>query len=319
MLFYSSIPNDVNTGTGTANEKLDKIFWKKYIDYVIGYSFTSTSFLYGNADSWTGGTRSISTSDLTAWAGPSSLWPSAKPSMVYTDTPNRPRLHMWFGPLSMMDFVSYANNSGNWMPGTCHEAQCWQLKAGVNSVIDDVRNNRPNDYIGMVMFSASYSSSTPTGFNGPRVEIGQNYTRLKNALFYPKSLLVAIDGGNTTSEVRPYDTSFNVAITPDEIPNANGSTDPNTGLAYAFNVLSPSVLTSTNAATASPQGYGTLKGRRGAAKMVIIETDGVPNTYSGLSSGTTTMNPTNEGVRYVLPSRRVDESKRRQRQCTVAE
>ena len=153
----------------------------------------------------------------------------------------------------------------------------------------------------MVMFSASYSSSTPTGFNGPRVEIGQNYSRLKNALFYPKSLLVAIDGGNTTTEVRPYDASFNTVITPDEIPNANGSTDPNTGLAYAYNLLSPSTLTSTNPATGSPQGYGTLKGRRGAAKMVIFETDGVPNTYSGLSSGTHTMDPTKKGYDTFYP------------------
>ena len=76
--------------------------------------------------------------------------------MRYNDTPNRPRLHFWFGPLSMMDFIG---KPGNWIPGTSHEAQCWQLKAGMNSVIDDLRNNRPNDYVGMVMFAC-------TAYNG---------------------------------------------------------------------------------------------------------------------------------------------------------
>jgi hypothetical protein len=196
--------------------------------------------------------------------------------MSYADSPNRPRLHFWFGPLSLMDFLG---KPGNWLPGTCYEAQCWQLKAGMNSVIDDLRNNRPNDYLGMVMFSADHH-------NGPRVAIGQNYQALKNALFYPKDLLPAINGGNTTDEMRPYDINFN-SIGAEQIPNANGSTDPNTGLAYAFNVLSPSTLTPSSL-------YG-IKGRRGAGKLVIFETDGVPNTYRGLSSGTRTMNPTTKG------------------------
>src|SRR5439155_5437631 len=93
----------------------------------------------------------------------------------------------------------------------------------------------------------------------------------KNALFYPKSLLNSIGGGNTTNEYRPYNLSF-ANVTADEIPNAGGTTDPNTGLAYAFNLLSSS--------SQLPAGtYGTVKGRRGAAKIVIFETDGVPNTY----------------------------------------
>ncbi len=211
--------------------------------------------------------------------------------MRYTDSPNRPRLHFWFGPLSMMDFIGNANNTGNWLPGTCHEAQCWQLKAGVNSVLDDVRNNHPNDYVGMVMFAAD-------GYNAPRVAIGQNYNGLKNALFYPKSLLTSITAGNATSEFRPYNISFGALVDSDEIPNANGSTDPNTGLVYAFNLLSPSSLTST---ATGPGGYGTLKGRRGASKVVIFETDGVPNTYRGYSSTLTSLVPTKKGFDTYYP------------------
>ena len=48
---------------------------------------------------------------------------------------------MWFGPMSMMDFIAgAAMTNQNWNPGTGHEAQSWQLKAGINSAVDDIRN-----------------------------------------------------------------------------------------------------------------------------------------------------------------------------------
>jgi len=291
VLYYSSIPDDVDSTTGSTQEKLDKVFWKNYIDYTLNWNNTSNAYMYGYGDNWSGGALSVyTTGALSQWQGPSSLFAAnLKPYMAYNDAPNRPRLHFWFGPLSMMDFLGKLDN---WLPGTSHEAQCWQLKAGMNSVIDDLRNNRPNDYLGMVMFAC-------TGYNGPRVEIGQNYQALKNALFYPKSLLDLINAGDTTSEFRPYDINF-ASTNSATIPNANGSTDPNTGLAYGFNILAPSSLTST--ATATNGGYGTLKGRRGASKVVIFETDGVPNDYRGLSSGTPTMNPTLKGYETYYPT-----------------
>ncbi|MBX9585389.1 MAG: hypothetical protein K2X87_34205, partial [Gemmataceae bacterium] len=143
----------------------------------------------------------------------------------------------------------------------------WQLKAGMNSVLDDIRNNHPNDSVGMVMFSYS-------AYKNIRVAQGQDFLALKNALFYPKSLLTAIRGGDLTSEVRPYTDTW-ASVAGDEVPNANGSTDPNTGLMLAFNLLSPS--------SSLPAVYGTVRGRRGAAKIVIFETDGVPNSYSNFT------------------------------------
>jgi hypothetical protein len=275
VLYYSSIPDDVNTGTGTAQQKLDKAFWKNYIDYVIGFNYNSTSNLYGGADSWTAATLSIYTSPLSTWTGPAGTWASNKPYMRYNDSPQRPRLHMWFGPLSMLDFIANAavngnSASNNWNPGTCNEAQCWQLKAGMNSVLDDVRNNHPNDYAGLVMFAYP-------AYQDIRVAMGQNFTALKNALFYPKSLLSAINGGDVQTELRPYTASGTslTSVAGNEIPNANGATDPNTGLMLAFNLLSPSA--------SLPAQYGTIKGRRGASKVVIFETDGVPNSYSNFT------------------------------------
>lgn len=269
VLYYSSIPDDVNTATATGQAQLDKAFWKLYIDFVLGINagrdYTGTANLYGGADSWAASAASVATSDLGTYkfAWQTLLEPATRPYMRYTDSPRRPRLHMWFGPLSMMDFLSATN--GNWTAGTVYEAQCWQLKAGVNAVLDDVKNNKPNDYSGLVYFAQSQH-------NGVRVPLGQNYKRLQNALFYPRDLVDPITAGNVTSEYRPYNNTSLGGYSAAVIPNAAGGTDPATGLGYAFNLLSPSTIP---AATA----VGTGSGRRGAQKIVIFETDGVPNSY----------------------------------------
>ncbi|VTT97243.1 Uncharacterized protein OS=Singulisphaera acidiphila (strain ATCC BAA-1392 / DSM 18658 / VKM B-2454 / MOB10) GN=Sinac_7493 PE=4 SV=1: Tad [Gemmataceae bacterium] len=266
IVYYTSIPDDVDTSKGSTQQVLDKVWWRRYIDYVLSNNRNSGADLYGSPDNWSKGGRSVGTATLEAWTGPSGKWPAVRAHQSYADSPNRPRLHFWFGPLSMIGFINTSNS--NWLPGTSHEAHCWQLKAGMNSALDDVRNNHPNHYVGLVMFGWP-------GHNSIRRPMGQNFRSLKNALFYPKSLLDTIDqangGSSVTCEVRPYNTSFN-SVAADEIPNANGYTDPNTGLLYAFNLLSPSVNLPTNV-------YGTVKGRRGAGKMVIFETDGVPNAH----------------------------------------
>jgi hypothetical protein len=285
IVYYSSIPNDVNTATASGQAQLDKVFWQNYINYVLAYSsYTSAGYLYGQADNWSSDGVTINSSS------PSAIqysWESSSlaPYMNYSDSPLRPRLHFWFGPLSMVDFISGIAKGANWNPGTCHEAQCWQLKVAMNSVISDVQNNHPNDTLGMVMFSAN-------AYNGPRVGQGQNYTALQNALFYPFSLLTSINSGNVTSEECPYNTSFASALAGNEIPNANGSTDPNTGLTYAFNLLSASSQLSSSS-------YGTA--RRGASKMMILETDGVPNTYRG-TTGSAGMVPTKMGYDTYYPT-----------------
>jgi hypothetical protein len=185
----------------------------------------------------------------------------------------------------MVDFITGTATGTNWLPGTCHEAQCWQLKVAMNSVVNDVQNNHPNDTVGMVMFAAN-------AYNGPRVAQGLNYSTLQNALFYPFSLLSKIGSGDTTTEECPYTTSFANSLQGNEIPNANGSTDPNTGLAYAFNLLSSSNQLPTST-------YGSA--RRGASKLVILETDGIPNTYRG-TTGSAGMVPTTLGYDTYYPT-----------------
>ena len=109
---------------------------------------------------------------------------------------------------------------------------------------------------------------------GTRVALSQNYTALQTALFYPQSLYSQVNSGNFTAELRPYTNTSLSGYSNGNIPNAGGSTDPNQGLADAFNLLSPSTVTAAQAA-------GTGNGRRGAQKIVVFETDGVPNSYTG--------------------------------------
>ncbi len=264
ILYYSSIPDDV---VDTAN--FDKRFWKDYIDYVLGFTGNDTGFDPTNAlageenRAWPeGGAVSISS---TAAQGTNPL-----PYMSYTDVPSMPRLHFWFGPLTMMNFLSARSASAGrnyWTAGTVHEAQMWQLKAGMNSALDDIKNNHPNDFCSLVYFS-NYL------FNTPRVPMGQDFATLKNALFYPSSLLPAIKTGNTTSEIRPYNIGMGNSQT-GNIPNANGGTDPVSGFAMAFNTMSWS--TSAQAARTPNGTVNGGTGRRNASKIVIYETDGVPN------------------------------------------
>ena len=272
VLYYSSIPDDVDAATGSTQQRLDKLFWKEYIDYVFAWRYTSTSNLYGTGDGWSAAPPSISQFPTGSYKFG---WEATgkKPYLVYTDSPSRPRLHLWFGPLSVVDFIGGGYQAGyggsvNWNPGTSYEAHCWQLKAGMSSVLDDVRNNHPNDFACLTMFAAP-------AYNGVRVPLGQDFATLKNSLFYTKSLVAAVTAGDTTTEIRPYDLSY-AAAAGDEVPNANGNTDPNTGLAYAFNMLCPS--TQLPAAT-----YGATRGRRGASKVIVFETDGVPNSYRTLT------------------------------------
>jgi hypothetical protein len=258
VLYYSSIPNDVTvSGSDTPDVAADKVFWKAYIDYVL-----STGRLAGTEPAgWPEGvTPTIDQNAATAYdvdgAGP--LGPDPMPYLNYTDNPSRPRMHFWFGPLTLLTFL----NDFNMWSGTTHQAQCWQLKAGVNSALDDIRNNHPNDHCGLAYFSNN-------DYNSVVVPTGQDWFALKTALFFPRSVLPSITSPTSTAEWRPYGAAGGMQSTRGNIPNAQGSTDPVTGMSLAYNLLSPSQYVNTDP---------TRRGRRGATKMVIFETDGIPNS-----------------------------------------
>jgi Flp pilus assembly protein TadG len=244
LLYYSAIPDTIPATGGTADQR----FWRGYINYVIGSGTASDQqqSLYGRSSSGWGTVKITAKSSL-------STTQSTRPYMHYNDNPIRPRLHFWFGPLTMLDFLSRYTN--NWLPGTCHESQCWQLKAGVNAALKDIELNHPNDWVMSTYFSTLSSYSTA------RVSLGRDYSRLKNALFYPFSLLDSLS--NQSLEIRPYQNNDSLTWdNPGNVPVGNGGTAPEMSFKIAYNELG------------GGPGY---KGRRGAAKLVIFETDGVPN------------------------------------------
>lgn len=248
IVYYSSIPDTIPS----SGLSLDQVFWKEYIDFVLGYGRNDqNTTLYGrSAGNSSNGTSFGATVQITPQ---SSLTGSPQPYMNYNDVPIHPRLHFWFGPLTMLAFLTgppeYARN---WLPGTSHEAHAWHLKAGMQSAISDLQKNHPNDTCMMVYFS------TLGAYNTPRVPLGQNYKYLTNVLWYPYSLINSTDG-SVSGTMRPYDTNFNDKSR-GVIPNSNGGTNPTGGFMTAYNEFA------TN-------------GRKGASKVVIYETDGVAHDY----------------------------------------
>lgn len=295
VLYYSSIPDTIPATGGTEDQR----FWRAYIDYVIanGTATFQKRIGYGrqpDSDSSFGTTRITARSSITG--ANSTVGDSDDPYMNYADNPVGPRLQFWFGPLTMVCFLATDNDTSlrrNWLPGTCHESQSWHLKAGVQSALNDIQKNHPNDWASLIYFSGINE------FNTPRVTLGREYTKMKNALFFPFNRLDDLD--NQYAEVRPYDSNFNSTAS-GNIPNALGSTSPQMGFYQAYNMFSTAT------------GYN---GRRGAAKVVIFETDGVPNTptsasytrgvvgsqngfYSNLSSGTNQGNNNSTTVNQAL-------------------
>ncbi|QEL13990.1 pilus assembly protein TadG-related protein [Limnoglobus roseus] len=271
--YYTSIPDNVdNAGSpGSTEAYLDQRFWREYIDYVMGYAGNNTSYnpTYGLAgvesSQWTSNVSIGATAAETYTVGTTN-YTNRKPYMNYTDVASMPRMHFWFGPASMLSFLTARTSSSdarNFNSGSLAEAQDWQLKAGVRSALDDIKNNHPNDRVGSTYFAG-------TNFTTIRAPMGQDWDTLKNALYYPQTLLAGIKSGAApNAELRPYNSSFGEALV-GNIPNANDGTDPVTGFALAYNLCS-------SATTIPSIGQGT--GRRGATKIVIFETDGVPNQY----------------------------------------
>ncbi len=263
IVYYSSIPSDVSNYTSN----LDQRFWKEYINFVLGYksdvynwcgnSYRQYNSLYGQNTSNSFGGQTFGPNVQITASG--SLTGGPPPYMSYTDVPIHPRLHFWFGPLTMMAFlVGLPEYNRNWNPGTSHESHDWQLKAGIQSAIQDFQNNHPNDQASLIYFSSN------SAYNKARVPMGQNYTYLTNALWYPYSLINSADG-SVSGTIRPYNANFQ-DVTSGNVPNASGGTNSSAGLAVAYNQFSAN----------SGQGF---TGRRGAVKLVILETDGVTHDY----------------------------------------
>ena len=88
VLYYSSIPNDVNTGSGTTQQRLDKVVLEELHRLRPGlelhqHRLTST----GTAIVWSGCPRiDLHRATSTPWTGPSTTWPSAEALHARTPT-----------------------------------------------------------------------------------------------------------------------------------------------------------------------------------------------------------------------------------------
>jgi len=263
-------------------------FWKEYIDFVLGlrqvdHPNSATPWdlanggdpnivqLTGYGDDFAWGDRSLNTH------GPWEIEQLGR-YMDYDDRPQFPRLHFWFGPMTMVDFIGNYNlalRSGgernDWMPGTAHEAPLFACKLAIQAALRDIETNHPNDRVTLIFYSRP--KQTPddhlSRFNAVRVPLGRQYNRMIDALWFPPSTL---DGFNPNDPPRPFDPDN------DEVPRASGGTCYAMGLMLAYNQFSG------NPALASfdpsvPGGAGGL-GRQGAQKLVIFESDGQPNVLA---------------------------------------
>jgi Flp pilus assembly protein TadG len=270
VLYYDSIPSTIDNSSFPPTDQNQR-FWKEYIDEVLGVQQTGgtasspvyqvvTSYCGYGAD-FTWGTAQI-TSPPTG---------SAAPSMNYKDNPLRPKLHFWFGPMSLIDFTGNYNMGRYWWPGTVHESPTWQCKIGMQAALNDVQLNHPNDNVAQIFFSSPQTAYNSSGFyNQVRIPLGQNYTGMQNSLWFAPRLL-----SSPTPEIRPYDNS-GLDIT--TVPRANGGTCYSMPLMLAYNQFSGSSTLQTYAASPAPTGQAGGNGRKGAQKLIVFETDGMVNT-----------------------------------------
>jgi hypothetical protein len=212
--------------------------------------------------------------------------------MDYRDNPARPKMRYWFGPMSVLDFLwdDFDIVNHYWRPGTCHEAPMWILKAGIQSALQDIQKNHPNDWVTLIYFcvpKGSASDGFGQRFNRVRAPLGKQYTQMVNSLWYPPAVLdssgnlISITSTSPPGEIRPWDLSMNPTAAYNETPMAQGGTSPSMAFMLAYNQFSsePTLqnYASTNGLSGAPSGDAGGNGRRGARKMIVFETDGVPN------------------------------------------
>jgi Flp pilus assembly protein TadG len=267
--YYGSIPTDVpaaaynwnNYGSNITYASQDQRFWKEYIDYAIGV--------------WRDPLGNLQTPGHPACSiGPDFTWGTVKisaPVSGYTtapttrmhpqDNPQRPRHRFWFGPLTMIQFIS----DTGMFPGTSHDVSMYPAKSGIAAALQDISNNHPNDLVSLLLFSRPHYSGEPAevGRNSiPLTSLSRNYAGMLNAMYFPPNsssgdvLLYSADGLNS--------------------PRAHGDYDANTATDYGF-MLAYNQFSSNSALQAQ---YQAGTGRVGATRIVILETDGMANQGS---------------------------------------
>jgi hypothetical protein len=240
-------------------------FWKEYIDWTLGVWRDPA----GNVQHVQSPTCSMGP-DFQFVTLTSPVQVTAKPAdgryMDYKDNPWRPRHRMWFGPMTMIQFLS----DTGLLPGTAHDISMYPMKNGVGGALLDIQNNHPNDVIAMLLFSRPQFNNDPPncgGFNTPQFNLNNNYSAMVNSLWLPPN--------TSATDARLWDANgLNT-------PRAHGDFNANTTSVYGFMMAYNQFSSSSTVSTA---GVGGL-GRRGAERLIIYETDGMANEDAQPAAG----------------------------------
>jgi Flp pilus assembly protein TadG len=268
ITYYTQIPDDVpasaydHTQLNATISDPNQRFWKEYIDWTLGVWRDPN----GNVQHAQNPTCSMGP-DYMYGAGAGTLNPpplNEIPEMNYGDNPWRPRHRLWFGAMTMIQFLS----DTGMLPGTAHDISMYTMKVGVGAALTDIENNHPNDRVSMLLFSRpQYANDPPNSgtFNQAQYCMSNDYTSMINALWFPP--------GTSSQDVRPWDTNGV------QTPRAHGDWNANTASSYGF-MLAYNQFSSSTDLTATSQGTVGGLGRVGASRLVVYETDGMANEDS---------------------------------------
>jgi Flp pilus assembly protein TadG len=287
--YYSAIPTSI-TGVWPSFGSTDQRFWVEFINYVLGFvqtgltTYQDISALSGYGADFTWGTM--------ARTAP----PSATQYMSYSDNPLRGRMRLWFGPMMLGDFMNNYNAAANVsgyffkQPGDSYEAPVYAGKLAYLGAIDTMENEHPNDWVAVVPYSWPRTAATSTSgrFNCVSCPLGTNYNYARQALLFPFSTINA-DGTCNNTEITPYDADPATALVPSanfmDAPRADGDTTFAMALMQCHNQFAITPVSDTTLRTfvsSSPINFPSAMaggmGRKGAQKVIIFETDGLPNT-----------------------------------------
>jgi Flp pilus assembly protein TadG len=309
--YYGSIPTAI-TGTWPNYGSTDQRFWVQEIDNALGFlqigavwywdlsGLGSNGSMIGYGSDFAWGTASIGASPNAPVPSPVT---APQTYMNYTDNPGRPLLRFWFGPLQMTDLFHNPNYSeANMMqygyffsqPGDGYEAPAYVAKQAFVSAISMLQSNHPNDWFTLVPYSQSRTSATDkTGRNNcVYCPLGTNYNYASSALLFPFSTINA-DGSCNNTEVTPFDADPATG----NIPSANFLDVSRSGNGTSFAMalmqihnqfaVTPSTDTTlrsfvSNSPITFPTGVAGGLGRKGAQKVVIFETDGMPDMQASV-------------------------------------
>ncbi len=294
--YYGSIPTTI-TGSWPKYGNTDQRFWVEFIDHVLGLRQTSAG-VYQDVSDMVGYGADFVWGTIGRTAVPSA---TQYMYMSYTDNPQRPSLRFWFSPILMVDYLHNYNmdtNVANYFymqPGDSYEAPLYTMKEAYAATISTVQNNHPNDTVTVVPYSWPRSSwnATTGRFNCVRSPLGTNYTYASAAITKPFSAINA-DGSSNQTEVTPYDPDPATGMIPsgnfNDIPRADGDTCFAMALMLCYNQLAVTPAsdgTLRNFVSSSPITFPTGMagglGRKGSQKVIIFETDGLPNCLASAS------------------------------------